>query len=123
MGQEKVSDMNAGLSAASMFSQSFSALPHDRWIETTMNKGSKIKGGCIGITQNEEALQTNIKVVNIIAKVKESVKVIADISKRRYNHIECSLSGMKKDEEAVQGIMKALQEWNSNRWNPDITAL
>ena len=51
------------------------------------------------------------------------MKVIADISKRRYNHIECSLSSMKKDEEAVQGIMKALQEWNSNRWNPDITAL
>ena len=115
--------MNAGLFAASMFSQSFFALPYDQWIETTMNKGSKIKGGWIGITQNEEALQTNTKVVNNIAKVKESVKVIADISKRRYNHIECSPSHMKKDEETVQGIMKALQEWNSNPWNPDITAL
>ena len=30
---------------------------------------------------------------------------------------------MKKDEEAVQGAMKALQEWNSNPWDPDITAL
>ena len=31
-----------------------------------------MKGGWIGITQNEEALHTNTKVVNIIAKVKES---------------------------------------------------
>ena len=30
---------------------------------------------------------------------------------------------MKKDEEAVQVAMKALQEWNSNPWDPDITAL
>ena len=30
---------------------------------------------------------------------------------------------MKKDEEAMQGAMKVLQEWNSNLWDPDITAL
>ena len=65
--------MNAGLLAASMSRQSFSALPRDQWIEFTMNIGSKMKGGWIGITQNEEALHTNTKVVNIIAKVKESV--------------------------------------------------
>ena len=65
--------MNAGLLAASRSGQSFSALPRDQWIEFTMNIGSKMKGGWIGITQNEEALHTNTKVVNIIAKVKESV--------------------------------------------------
>ena len=65
--------MNAGLLAASMSGQSFSALPRDQWIEFKMNMGSKMKGGWIGITQNEEALHTNTKVVNIIAKVKESV--------------------------------------------------
>ena len=30
---------------------------------------------------------------------------------------------MRKDEEAVQGAMKALQDWNSNPWVPDITTL
>ena len=55
----------------------------------TMNKSSKMKVGWIRITQNEEALHTNKKVVNIIAKVKESVKVINDISKRRHEHVEC----------------------------------
>ena len=61
--QEKVSYMNAGLFAASMSGQSFSAFPHDQWIEMTLSKGSKMKGGCIGITQNEEALNNNTKVV------------------------------------------------------------
>ena len=42
------------------------------------------------------------------------MKVITDISKRRQKHMECSPSHMKKDEEAVQVAMKALQEWNSN---------
>ena len=115
--------MNAGLFAAAMSDQSLSALPHDQWIEMTMKKGSKMKGGWIGITQNEEALHTNTKIVGIIAKVKESVKVIVDISKRRYKHIECFSSRMKKDEETVQGAMKVLQEWNTNPWVPDITAL
>ena len=73
-----------------MSGQSLSALPHDQWIEMTMNKGSKMKGGWTGITQEEVALHTNTKVVSIIAKDKESVKVIADISKRRNKHIECS---------------------------------
>ena len=79
LDQEKASYMNAGLFEASVSGQSFSALPHDQWIEMMMNKGSKLKGGWIGITQNEEAAHTSIK-VNIIAKVKESGKLIADIS-------------------------------------------
>ena len=80
LDQEKASDMNAGLFEASISGQSFSVLPHNHWIETTMNKGSKLKGGWIGITQNEEAARTSTKVVNIIARVKESGKLIADIS-------------------------------------------
>ena len=82
-----------------------------------------MKGFWIGTTQNEEALHTNTKVVKIIAKFKESAKVITDISKRRYKHIERLPSSMRKDEEAVQGAMKALQDWNSNPWVPDITTL
>ena len=98
--------MKARLFAASMSGQSFIALRHDQWIEMTINKSSKMKGVWIGINQNEEALHTNTKVVKIIAKFKESVKVIADVSKRRYKHIERLPSSMKKDEEAVQGAMK-----------------
>ena len=73
-----------------------------------------MKDSQIGITQNKEALHTNIKVVNVIAKVKESVKVITYISKRRDKHIKYSPSRMKKDKEAVKGTMKALKEWSCN---------
>ena len=66
--------------------------------------------GWIKITQKEEALHTNTKVVNIIAKNIDSVKVIANISKRRDKDIEFSPSCMKNDEEAFQGAMKALQK-------------
>ena len=67
---ERASFMKAGMFTASITGKPFSSLPFDQWIEMTMNKGSKMKGGWIGITQNEEALQTNIKIVNKIAKVK-----------------------------------------------------
>ena len=50
------------------------------------------------------------------------MKVVTDISKRRYKRIECSPSRMKKDEEAVQEEMKALRQWNTNVRDPDITA-
>ena len=45
LDEEKASYMKSGLFAASMSGRSFSALPHDQWIEMTMNKGSKMKGG------------------------------------------------------------------------------
>ena len=51
------------------------------------------------------------------------MKIIADISKRRYKHIEFSPSRMKKDEEEVQVVMKAMQEWNANPLDVEITAL
>ena len=44
----------------------------------TMNKGSKMKGGWIGITDNEAALQINTKVVNNITKVKELLKSVTN---------------------------------------------
>ena len=53
LDQEKISYMNAGLFSASISGQSLSTLPYDQWIEMTMIKGSKMKGGWIGITQNE----------------------------------------------------------------------
>ena len=57
--------MRSGLFSASMSGRPFSAFHHDQWIETTMNKCSKMKGGWIGIMHNEEARQVNNKVINI----------------------------------------------------------
>ena len=99
---DKTSFMKAGMFTASLTRKPFSGFLNDQWIETTMNKGSKMKGGWIGITQNEEALQTNIKIVNKITKVKVKLKQIAKLQQRQYKHIECSPSRMKKDEQAIQ---------------------
>ena len=54
----------AGMFTASLTGKPFSGLSYEQWIEMTMKKGSKMKGEWIGITQNEEALQTTIKMKN-----------------------------------------------------------
>ena len=56
---EQKSFMKQGLFAASMTSLPFSSIPCDQWIEMTMNKESKMKGGWIGFT----------KTVNFISKI------------------------------------------------------
>ena len=106
--------MKSGLFSASMSGRLFSALPHDQWIEMTMNKGSKMKAGWIGIMHNEEALQVNTKVVNNITKVKESLKEVANIQKCQYSHTERSPAQMIKDVKTVEILTGTLQEWNAN---------
>ena len=110
---DQASFLKAGMFTASLTGKPFSASSYEQWIEMTMNKGSKMKGGWIGITQNEEALQTNIKIVNKIMKVEVKLKEIAKWKQTQYKHIECLLSRMKKDEEAVQNANECLQKWNS----------
>ena len=123
LDEEKALYMRSGLFSASMSGISFSALPHDQWIEMTMNKGLKMKGGWIGITNNEEALQVNTKVINNITKVKESLKQVANIKERQYSHIEYSPARMIKDAKTVEILLGTLQEWNGNPWNIEIPAL
>ena len=36
---------------------------YDKWIEITMNKGSKIKAGCISFTENEQEDWHQIKIL------------------------------------------------------------
>ena len=117
----KVSFMKAGMFTASLTGKPFSGSPYDQWIERTMNKVSKMKGGWIGITQDEEALQTNVKIVNKITKVQVKLTEIAKLKQRQYKHIECSPSRMKIDEEAVQNANECLQKWNSVPWDTDLT--
>ena len=82
-----------------------------------------MKGGWIGITQNEEALQTNIKIVNKIAKVKVKLQELAQLKRRQYKHIKCSPSRMKKDDDSVQNAIASLQKWNSVLCETEITTL
>ena len=115
--------MKSGLFSASMSGRLFSALPHDQWIEMTMNKGSKMKGGWIGITHNEEALQVNTKIINNITKAKESLKEVVNIKKRQYCPIKCFPARMIKDVKTVEISIGTLQEWNAHPWNTEIPTL
>ena len=87
LDEEKAFYMRSGIFSASMPGRPFSALPYDQWIEMTINKGSKMKGGWIGITHKEEALQVKNKVINNIPKVEESLKEVSNIKKHQYSHI------------------------------------
>ena len=88
-----------------------------------MKKGSKMKGGWIGIMCNEEALQVNNEVIDNITKVKESLKEVPNIKKHQYSHIECSPAQMTKDVKTVKILIGTLQEWNANPWNTEIPTL
>ena len=88
--------MVAGMFTTSMSSESFSASLCFQWIKRTINKGSQMNGGCMTITQNKETVHCNIKIVNKIAKVKESMHNIADINQNRYAHIACSPPRIQK---------------------------
>ena len=117
LDSEKASFLSQGMFASSMTGSPFTALPHDQWIEMTMNKGSKMKGGWIGITNNENALHVNTKIVNKIVKLKETLTEIAGFGEYRRQHIECTTSRKEKDEHAVQNLVTTLQLWESTPWN------
>ena len=51
--------MDEGLFSASMPGLPFSSIPHDQWIEMTMNKGSKMKGSWIGFTKSQWLIFTH----------------------------------------------------------------
>ena len=104
--------MKSGLFSTSMPGNLSSAMPHDQWLKMIMNKGSKRKGGWIGITNNEAALHINTTVVNNITKVKESLKSVAITENRQFKHTECSPTRMI-DTKAVERVINVLHEWGT----------
>lgn len=123
LDEETTGYMENGLFSASLRGRRYSAIPHDQWIEVTMNKGSKMKGGWIGITQNESALNVHTKIVNKIAMVRETLHKAADLQARTYDHAENSKSRITKDEKVVQDITTCIDEWNCNPWNTEAPKL
>ena len=114
--------MDEGLFSASMSGLPFSSIPHDQWIEMTMNKGSKMKDGWIGFTKNESMINipppppppTHTHTVNTMMKVREALHKQASISDAKRDHAANSKSRMKTDEQRVQDITNCLLGWESN---------
>jgi len=77
-----------------------------------MNKGSKLKSGWLAILNDEKQLLSNTRNVNNINWVRKMVHRHANRKKQgKGKHADCSLSKMKKDEQAVQDISACLTEF------------
>lgn len=101
----------------------FSAMPHNRWMKMTVNRGSKIKCGWIGIFNNEFTLQINTKVMKNIKTAKESLKSFSNIKNHQFKHIECSSAQMIKDAKAFERRINVFHEWRTNPWNTELQSI
>ena len=94
------------------------------WIETTMNKSSKLKSGWLSILKNEKQLLVHSRNVNNIARVRNAHNSKAE---RKYSnklkHAECYQGRMKQDEECVQNISECLREFGSYPFDPENQSL
>ena len=107
--------MESGLFAQSMTGKPYSCVALDIWIESTMNKGSKLKSGWLAILNNEKQLLSNTRNVNNVNRVRASVHRHADSKKQaKGKHADSSSSKMKKDEQAIQDMNACLTEFKCN---------
>ena len=72
----------------SLTGKPFTCIPPDQVIEMTMNKGSKGKGGWIGITKNLSQVNTHCLTINTFNEAKETLKSFADITRNTSDHPE-----------------------------------
>lgn len=110
--EEQAAFMKDGMFAQSMTGNPYSCVALDIWIESTMNKGSKLKSGWLAILNNEKQLLSNTRNVNNINRVRRAVHHHANRKgHRKAEHADCSSSRRRKDEQAVQDISSCLNEF------------
>jgi len=101
-----------GMFVQSMTGNPYSCVALNIWIESTMNKGSKLKSGWLAILNNEKQLLSKTRNVNNINRVRRAVRHHANRKRQgKGRHADCSLSKMTKDEQAVQDISSCLSEF------------
>lgn len=74
--------MKSGMFVQPMSGKPYSCVALDIWIESTMNKGSKLKCGWLAIRKNEKQLLSNTRNINNINWKRASVHHHADQNKR-----------------------------------------
>lgn len=112
LSAEQAAFMEDGMFAQSMTGNPYSCVALDIWIESTMNKGSKLKSGWLAILNNEKQLLSNTRNVNNINRVRRAVHHHANRkSHRKGDHADCAPSKVRKDELAVQDISSCLREF------------
>ena len=119
LNEDAKSYMEKGLFTASLTGLPFSTIPHDQWIEMTMNKDSKMKGGWIGFTKNESMVNIHTHAVNDMVQIRDALHSRASLKSTKQNHAANSKSRLKTDEQKVQYIIACLLEWDVNPWDKD----
>ena len=112
-----------------MFAQSITGKPYscvalDIWIESTMNKGSKMKAGWMAILNNEKQLLTNTRNANNVNRVRNAVHRHANKKKKKAkSHADCFKPRCIADERAVQDLNACMKEFQCNPFELSDTTL
>ena len=105
--------------AQSLTGNPYSNMAWDMWIETTMNKGSKLKSGWLSILKNEKQLLVHSRNVNNVSRVRAAHNSAAKRKSTEWKHAECNPKRIKLDEESVQNIVECFKEYGSYPFDPD----
>ena len=93
---DKATFVKAVILTPSMAGKPLSHLRYNHRIKTTMNQESQIKEGRITITQNEEALQTNVKVVKKRTRVTVKTEANYQIETKAKKNYKKNIKKLKK---------------------------
>jgi len=95
---EQAAFIEDGMFAQSMTGNPYSCVALDIWIESTMNKGSKLKSGWLAILNNEKQVLSNNRNVNNVNRVRRAVHHHADRKRLwKAQHADCSSSRMRNN--------------------------
>ena len=92
LNEDGKSYMKKALFTASLTGLPFSVIPRDQWIEMTMNKGSKMKGGWIGCTKNESMVNIHTHTVSDMMQIRDTLHSRASLKSTKQNHAANSKS-------------------------------
>ena len=104
--------------AQSMSGNRSSCVALDIWIESTMNKGSKLKSGWLTFVNNEKQLLSSTQNGNDVNKVRTVMHNHANSKQSmKRKHVDSTCSKIKKDEQAVQDLCACITEFKCDPWN------
>ena len=105
--------------AQSQTGNPYSAIPPDLWIETTMNRGSKLKAGWKYLLKNDKGLLVHIRNMNNVNVVRNSLtNLISQMKIKASGHKENTKPRRRLDEKALQDLCALMEEWNCNPFDP-----
>ena len=125
---DSLPDEQEAFFARGMFAQSITGNPYSGvalqiWIESTMNKGSKLKNGRRAILNNEKQLTSAVQNANNVNRIRGIVLRQANQKKYKTKHADFSKARIKKDEKAVQDMSDCLKEFGTDPFDLSNTQL